>query len=367
MNILCRNRWASFLAAFLLAGCAHHNTLMSRPPYRVLFLGDSITWGQGLSPGHKMNGMLEAAVEASGREYVGVVAAHSGAAIGANQPIGIPGPKDGEVPSTFPTILDQVAKADSAVHYDAIVLSGCINDVGLNAIVDPFIDVRSKVDKRVKQYCHDDLLLLLGKVRQRFPGAKVVVTTYYPILSDQSRRMPSAISWLASLFSTWRHTPASEQQHELSIARITSRNCGVLPSICNVINNAEEFDRAARSAIAAAVDEANSETPNVFVVAEPPIDANHSAYAGASSADSWVWEVRRGPHNTLEAIDEVAPNRTPHCTGDKLTKAFCLIASIGHPNRCGEAAYSSAVIAALGFSWKPPVDVQCAPPTSLRR
>jgi len=74
--------------------------------FRMVSLGDSIVWGQGLLPGEKFDVLVQQALLA---KYPGGVTldavAHSGAVIGANGASGAP--QVGEVPASRLSIIEQ--------------------------------------------------------------------------------------------------------------------------------------------------------------------------------------------------------------------------------------------------------------------
>src|SRR5262249_52137845 len=106
-------------------------------PFRILTLGDSIPWGQGLLDGEKYDRMLAAELESYHPGGVTLErVAHSGAVIGAFGAAGIPCP--GEVPCSRLTILEQCDQfANSPETVDLVLLDGGINDVGVATILNP--------------------------------------------------------------------------------------------------------------------------------------------------------------------------------------------------------------------------------------
>jgi lysophospholipase L1-like esterase len=96
--------------------------------FRMVVLGDSVPWGQGLLPAHKYHAVLEtlSTTYAVSTDFM----AHSGATIGGGATVGASAP-DGEVPDAYPTILQQCAADTQAPDtVDLILLNGGINDVG---------------------------------------------------------------------------------------------------------------------------------------------------------------------------------------------------------------------------------------------
>src|SRR5258708_26456358 len=98
----------------------------------LLILGDSVTWGQGLLPVHKISTIVATQINASPK-----MLAHSGATIGigdSNFDV-MPSP---EVPNSYPTIIEQVDKfiGDQA-DVQWILMNGGINDVDIRSILNP--------------------------------------------------------------------------------------------------------------------------------------------------------------------------------------------------------------------------------------
>src|SRR5580698_4953428 len=98
---------------------------------RIVNLGDSVAWGQGLAEADKYDVLVRAAV-APAAELTRL--AHSGATIGTV--LIESGPADGEVPVSRPTILDQCNNfTDSPETVDLVLVNGGINDVDLRNIL----------------------------------------------------------------------------------------------------------------------------------------------------------------------------------------------------------------------------------------
>ena len=91
---------------------------------------------------------------------------------------------------TSPTINDQL---DHAVEFykqnqtspALILMNGCINDVGVKNLLaasTPLEDLR----EQARLNCGEKMQRLLGRVRDGFPKAQVILTGYYPIVSPQT-------------------------------------------------------------------------------------------------------------------------------------------------------------------------------------
>src|SRR5689334_7934291 len=143
--------------------------------FRMVVLGDSVNWGQGLETAEKFYSLVKVALSADECTLL----AHSGATIGAGITT-TEAPIDGEVPTSYPTILQQCAAfADSPETVDLVIVNGGINDIDVRSILNPFTD-SSDLKDMIKQYCFRDMKTLLGAILAKFtnPACKVVVTSY---------------------------------------------------------------------------------------------------------------------------------------------------------------------------------------------
>jgi lysophospholipase L1-like esterase len=370
---------ASIGLAFAFSACSHTARFAANrtPPYRVLVLGDSIPWGQGLAPKHKFTELVATALSSSlKREVVVTPHAHSGATIGLDadgspDPSTSPGFKDGEVPTAYPTIWTQISLAQKAkTTYDLVIIDGCINDIKVSTILNP-LPWALDLEKVTRIQCYEHLRKLLLNLKSSgllAAGGKVVVTGYYRILSWDSNNLPSATetlrTFLVALSSTDKAAIEERDRNQPKVVS-ASRNLRCGPSLNlrgNMMCRAMLFKQTSDPYIRRAIAEANGTSPTIFLPAIPEIPSNRSAYANRNPSDNWIWVVRDRP--ILSAIDEAQPlPRIPDCYADyasnKQGRLFCKIASIGHPNPCGAIAYAAAVLSALQVAWKPPADEDC--------
>src|SRR3954463_16608010 len=107
--------------------------------FKVVVLGDSVMWGQGLFEHQKIHTLVASELAQHGLIVQTVFQAHSGAVIGepdqkTNKP-----PIDGEVPVGEPTVFEQIEAAldgnerDESV--DLVMISGGVNDVDITRIL----------------------------------------------------------------------------------------------------------------------------------------------------------------------------------------------------------------------------------------
>ena len=168
------------------------------PPSTLLVLGDSVAWGQGLLTENKFSTLVQENLNARGQTLTVTMLAHSGATIGIRGPT-LASSDDGEVPVSFPTVVQQVAGfSGDPTDVALILLSGGINDVDIRRILNPLTNSRN-LRHLIKQYCHNDMVTLLSEVTAKFssPDLPVVVTGYFPILSADSH--PLRIPFLLNM------------------------------------------------------------------------------------------------------------------------------------------------------------------------
>jgi len=306
---------------------------MRNGSFRILVFGDSVPWGQGLLEQDKYHTLVAQGLPAAAGSPPPEkkVLAHSGAIIG----VGVntnEGSLDGEVPTAYPTILQQVGQFnDSPETVDLILMNGGINDVDIRDILNPFTDT-SHLQDWIETHCHAHMKLLLDQVTAKFnlPTARIVVTGYYPILSEESD--PDFFKpFLKAIGAPWLDF-LGEGLEGLIMDKII-KHCGI-------------FSDQSASTLQNAVDDANN-TPSgqgriSFV--NPGFGPENSAFAGAS----WIFGVN--DDLDLSPQDEVIDSRhasCDNCEPDLLLRWECYRASAGHPNVLGAKQYATQILASL--------------------
>jgi hypothetical protein len=249
-----------------------------------------------------------------------------------------------------------------------IVVSGCINDVSLKRVVRPWGAGDFGESKAIQKDCGPDLALLLRKItgntrlfeRNR---TKIVALAYFPILSPSlSTRLNIGLPWLDSLFHSWANTTPAEialahataKLQAKSKAQALANECGYGTMPCNAKHHAYLFDGDSKPRIQSTVASLNDAQ---IIYVYPGIDEAHAAYATKSPETAWIWEAGFKNHGGLAAIDDARANRTATaCHNDN----FCAVASMGHPNRCGEVVYAQSIINALGLTYTVAMPKPCA-------
>jgi lysophospholipase L1-like esterase len=308
-------------------------------PFTMLCLGDSVMWGQGLEESTKFTWLVKQWLEQNlpGRTVNRFVYARSGATIApdpdAPESKVQPWMNDhnfNEVPCSWPWVQQQVPMArDDMVSrqisldaVDLVLVDGGINDVGIvktliKATKTPD-DVRSLSDK----YCRHEMPEVLSRVRGAFPKAKILVTGYFPMISEESSLQ--ALGVLLSILLS----PAGAAVNQSIQTKLVALS--------------DAWYAASNSDLGQAVDEFNTRWSGVSLssktmpaaFAKIPWGTEHS-YAAPS-----MWLYLAGLPN-----DPVYNQRLNACAGAGVGNAgspLCLDAKIGHPNPTGAAVYAQA-------------------------
>ena len=305
---------------------AHSNMIpIVLDTYRILVFGDSVAWGCGLGDSEKFSTLVMNEVTNRNGGGIGVyktVAAHTGAIIG-NGNSGSGPEQDGEVPRSFPTILQQVSKWESipdAKDVDLVLVDGGINDVKIEHILNIFDP--TDIAGATEQHCHQDMKSLLSAIAGAFSTARVVVTGYFPILSDQSDQTEGKkfMSVVIMIFGMSILPPLNPAEWK------------TLSDRCSLFNS------AAKGALAKAVSETNSSLggpPRIFF-ADPDFGPANAVFA----SDACLF----GVNGDLSPQDGMAGPRAKSCEAqakDELN--YCKHASLGHPNAKGALKYAQAI------------------------
>jgi hypothetical protein len=300
--------------------------------FRMLSIGDSVVWGQGLLDEHKFRNIVATHLPAAPGAPETACLAHSGAVIGVGLPpnpnppkAACQGQQAGEVPDDYPTIMEQVAAfQDSPETIDLILMNGGINDVSIQVILDPLTDT-AHLQALIELHCHQHMAVLLGQVAAKFPSAQVALTGYYPILSDQSD--PN----LFKLILAAHGVPILDALVGLEndVRQKIVKDCAI-------------FSDQSATAMQKAVQEINSSAANRVIFVASGFGPENSAFA----PNKWVF----GLNDDLSPQDEVIDIRQRECDtceDDILLLFICDRASAGHPNVSGAQQYASQIIAGL--------------------
>lgn len=296
--------------------------------FRMVVLGDSVPWGQGLNPPEKFYSLVQAALTGSNDSGSCTVLAHSGATIGVG--VTTIGPEiDGEVPTSYPTVMQQCESfADSPESVDLVIVNGGLNDIDFRMILNPFTD-SSDLQDMIRQFCFRDMKTLLRSVIGKFtkPAGKIVVTGYYSMLSAESN-LPLAPVFLA--------------MHGVSLSPFLDIFGDNI--LDKVIANCEQFYSESTKMFQKAVRKINKKTGGAARIffAQPPFKAANAALA----PDAWLW----GVNPDFSPQDPVQKSRHEACNlfeRDIIRRLSCYRASAGHPNITGSKKFAEAILAVI--------------------
>ncbi|MEO7138019.1 MAG: SGNH/GDSL hydrolase family protein [Gemmatimonadales bacterium] len=324
--------------------------------FTMVVLGDSIMWGQGLKEEYKFSTLVANWIESqlpgwrvSTHRY-----AHSGAVIKANESEDAKPATPGEVPNSYPSITHLFWKAASELTpetpnrtVDLVLMDGGINDVKVNSIITTDPTIHDKVEwvrKLTRERCGPRMKQLLPYVLQKFPTAKVVTTSYYPIVSEKSDL--TGLANIVSLYNPTRPIVKATEGLRDSLARQSRAFhdeyvAGVRP----VVRQARALEMIASSASTDKGTRAGTELSTSISLPE-----RRTAFAlipftpenAYGAPKSWLWK--------LGQEDQVATTRRQQCTASGLSSSVnpkCYLAAMGHPNVQGARAYATAIIGEL--------------------
>jgi lysophospholipase L1-like esterase len=336
---------------------------LAERPLNMLVLGDSIMWGQGLSEPHKAWYQVKSWLkESTTREVRETIEAHSGALIGINDAA----PTnyallDGEVSSAAPTVnheLDRALKsfADPA-QVDLVLVDGCINDVDVRNLLNA-ANSTEDIRRMATDKCGLPMQALLGRVASSFPRAHVIVTGYFPIISEST---PNSLLMkaMARMFYQPGPKPAKRKQSDLRDSLIAVSRA---------------WYQASNTALGDAVNKVAAELATkgsgqrvLFV--EIPFPPQYSFNApetrlwgfNASFLRKLLAVLTLGKV-TLKTNDEQRRQRVASCNEQyqrprgetasqrgtrEMRRMLCWYASLGHPNPKGAAIYADAIVGKL--------------------
>ena len=329
----------------------------SEREFNLLVLGDSITWGQGLRDDHKAWSLVKTGLETSaGRKVHTRIEAHSGAVIGspgdsAGNPVP---PLDGEVNRAFPSVNHQIDNAlgfySDPSQVDLVLVDGCINDLDARRLLNA-ANTPEGIRELAEQKCGPPVEAILSRITTSFPKAHVIITGYYPILSEKSTSDLFMRAMLKRLYAGT--VPMKDKQLRTRLIEI-SRTWYL---------TSNQMLAAATSKVDAELTAKGSRQRALF--AEIAFQPEHSFAAPQSrlwgfdasflrkllviltlgrvtlktnderrnQRGSSCKEALKGPAGETEAQERARKNRI----------ALCRLAAIGHPNREGASMYAEAI------------------------
>ena len=362
-------------------------------PFEIVVIGDSIMWGQGLSDDPAKNQKFTFKVQRFVQEKLPGTEvhlhnfAHSGAQILANPSEDSRKADHGEIPNYFPSITWQLGRAVTELGggagvdrryvpqlhpivrgdgVDLVLMDGGINDFGTKKILtpDPSVDA-DWVRKITREQCVARMQSLLPKVMTAFPNAKIVVTNYFPIVSEQSEPV-----YLWELLRAWEIIgPVLEYAADPLMKKLTAQatafHTELTRGLETVVANARPLQVSANASstqtsriVAAGGTRAvglPDPTPRRVVFVDVGFGAEN-AYAAPDTNLFYLNEPDPAGSARKEACLAKYGVLNPNCS----------MAAGGHPNLKGAAVYADAIISALGQlypAWgSGKTDIRTAPP-----
>lgn len=299
--------------------------------YHMLVIGDSVSWGQGMQEHEKFYSLVGAAIQAKNgniKQYTSVLA-HSGATIGDGNS-NTAEPVDGEVPTSYPTILQQCDLfTDRRDKVDLVLMDGGMNDVDVRTVLNPFNLVN--LDELFETHFNQSMYTLLDKVTRLYPMAKVIVTGYYAPISRKSD-LAAVEAMLIALGILVGGAGGGAAGGVFGLAEFE-----------NICNRCEKLERESKMYLQQVINRKNGElnTPQIFF-ADPNFGPDHAALTD----DPYLF----GINLDLSPQDFIAGDRLVSCTEAGCTgldMEICKRASMGHPNPKGAQAYANAIMPLL--------------------
>jgi len=325
-------------------------TVSTIPVIRMVVLGDSVEWGQGLEEHKKFHSLIAERVSTLARVPITKeIYAHSGATIGWKD-TGTGATLHGEVPTSYPTIRQQLLSVPQSHNVDLVLLDGCINDLNVRNILNPASYNKATLQYNISVYCHSHMKELLRHAGQRFPLANIIVTSYFPILSTETdlTGVAAALIGLGIVAS-----PAFLSTIGLPAAVLSAP--GALPALVaalvaagavkdDILDRAKTFHDESKRGLRDAVTQIGIElgASHRFHF----VDAGYGRANAMFTDDnhSWLYALALPSLSAEDVGTTPEQARQQYCTTDLFV---CHRASIGHPNELGARQYANAAIKAL--------------------
>ena len=357
---------AAIAALLLLCSFARAQTIQSSTarkidrPLNLLVLGDSISWGQGLKEEHKAWFLVKSWLQQNtGREVRERIEAHSGAVIGTVNQAEPPAFSDlnGELSRAYPTIHGQLDHAlkmyPDPLTVDLVIVDGCINDLDSRRLLNA-ANTPDGIRELAQAKCGPPVEALLIRITNAFPNAQVVITGYYPILSEKSANDFFMRALAKRFYSPEAGAPKINDKILRARLIAISREW---------YHTSDQMLSAAARKVDAHLQTKGSHQRVLFADAgftpEQSFAANHSRLWGFdASVFRKLLVVFTLGRVQLRANDERRSQRAELCNQllpqpvqespeekmireDRLVR--CRLAAVGHPNRKGAAMYADAI------------------------
>jgi hypothetical protein len=329
-------------------------------PLNMLVLGDSILWGQGLKDEHKAWYQVKTWLQkTAGRDVREKIEAHAGAIVGsaADLRTNSATPVDGEVNRALPSVNDEIDDALKSYadpsRVDLVLVDGCINDVNALNLLNA-ANPADGISRLTAARCGAPMEQLLGRITSSFPSAHVIVTGYFPIISEKTSN-----SLLMKFVARQFYKGPDSQQ--VSGKRLPERLIAISSTWYEVSNKTfAEAVKKANAELAAKGSRQRVLFAEIHFLPEYSFNAPDTGLWGfnASFLRKLLAVISVGKIS-LRTNDERRKQRIAGCDeffkrpaseNDQqkrdrdLRRMLCHYGSIGHPNRKGALIYSEAII-----------------------
>jgi lysophospholipase L1-like esterase len=325
--------------------------------FNLLVLGDSIAWGQGLKDEHKIWYLVKTWLETTGGRPVRErIEAHSGAVVGSvGDSGGSPAPPlDGEINRGLPSVNDQIESALRSYadpgQVDLVIVDGCINDLDARRLLNA-ANTAAGIRELAEQKCGSPVETLLGRIAGSFPNAHVIVTGYYPILSEKTKSDFFMRALYKRLYTG--SAPMSDAQLRDRLVEISREWYQVSSRMLAAATLKVDAQLAARSSRQRAV-----YAESLFLPEHSFAAPQSRLWGFDASAIRKLLVILTLGRVTLNTNDERRSQRSASCNdifkrpaGETKEQkkarqsriALCRLAAIGHPNRKGAQMYADAI------------------------
>ena len=313
-------------------------------PFVLVVAGDSIMWGQGLSTPHKFSSMFRQYLASvlSGRSLQVFDHSHSGAILGLEPDVDnatghaeVTSVVTGEIPDSYPSIPRQalvIAQRDLQTSrlqpddVDLVLIDGCINDVDVGTLLNPTAH-DNQIASVTVDYCNRRMSTTLSQIHSAYKNAKVLVTSYYTIVSLTSDPL-----WVYGWVGALGFVPAVAPVGAIAAPAVWTAAVG----------HSKTFFNASDSMLQTAVLSANTVAGVPYAKLVRPAFQDMNAFAAPQSL-VWLMPIPPTPPNLF---DEMFAARQSICNQAQLL-SNCRVASAGHPNAAGASMYANALIPAV--------------------
>lgn len=319
--------------------------------FRIAVLGDSVLWGMGLREENKIHSKLAKWLQTEifkEKRHVAIplLLAHARAKIFPEfdkKERLIPAKNFGEMSSGNPSILSQVdlaaetfrRKGVNPEDVELIIVNGGANNLGVKNLVIMLFPNREVID-RAKKYCFDEMQIVLAKIADVFPNARIVVVGYYQVISSETK----SAELTKSLFGL-----------------VGLRKLGALFNIPfyherwvrdSLAKKSDYWHQYSDYSLNQVVEELNKQRPIQDTKSQKNLPRAFFVHApfnpenSYGAPDTYLWKlVGWGKSN-----DEMRAERQKSCKQEKkrgLDYSFCSKGALGHPNIKGANAYFEAI------------------------